>query len=308
MRRRSQLGENASIRRLTADIRGFVGRHFDGPEPIVWPPSTDDRLAAVARPAPFIVPNRTAARIGGNELGQRNGPSPTLERSQDRNSICASSAGQSSTRQEGNAEEGSGDAAEPNAVTGEDCDCSRLDCALQHFQMETLSEVIIMLASIDRDVVRPRDPGTDGRAPRARGRQGQGSHLRDSHAPNRAARRFRNGRLVRCSSLETVEAPTRLTSGEVVVGFTLGPFRPGSSPIRQPYAPACRTSASHRRAGDRHYRLARVDLGRLRRQCHARSGPETPHVSVPCVHDGPHRSADRNPGSAHRRLPLRDDG
>ena len=222
-RRQSEPSESASAHRLMADIRAFVDRHFDGPEPFIWPASTDDRLAAVARPAPLIVPTPAAASIAVNGLGQRNGPSSTLERSQDRNSVRASSAGQASTRQEANAEEGCGDAGEPDAVTGEDCECSRLDCALQHFQMETLSEVIIMLASIDRDVFdRAIQALMDARHVLVVGRDRD--HICAIHMLQIATRRFRNWRLVRCSSPETVEVPTRLTSGDVVVGLALGPF------------------------------------------------------------------------------------
>ncbi len=227
-RRQSRIGESASTHCLTADIRAFVDGHFDGPEPFIWPVSTDDRLAAVAHPGRLIAPTRTAASIGGNGLGQRNGPPPALERSQDRNSVRASSAGQASTRQEANAEKGSGEAAETDAGSGEGCDSSWLDCALQHFQMETLSELIIMLGSVDRDVLdRVTQALMDARHVLVASRDRD--QICAIHMQRIAARRFRNWQHVRCNSSETVESPTRLTPGDVVVGIALGPFNHSSS-------------------------------------------------------------------------------
>ena len=221
-RKQSELGEKASVHRLTADIRAFVDRHFDGPEPYIWPASTDVRLAAVARPVPLIERTR-AESIAGNGLGQRNGLSPELERSQDRNSVRASSAGQASSRQEANLEEGSGDAAGPDAGSREDCNCSRLDCALELFQRETLSELIIMLASIDRDVFnRVIQALMDARHVLVISRDRD--RICAIHMQRIAARRFHNWQHVRCSSPETVEVPVILAPGDVVVGLALGPF------------------------------------------------------------------------------------
>ena len=93
--------------------------------------------------------------------------------------------------------------------------------------METLSELIIMLASIDRDVFdRATQSLMDARHVRVVGRDRD--HICAFHMRRMAARRFRNWRLVRCCSAETVEVPTRLPSGDVVVGFALGPFEHSS--------------------------------------------------------------------------------
>ncbi len=220
-RRPFQSPENASVRQLRSDIRVFLKSQFDGPKPFKWPTSSDDRLLAVEHSSSRDELARvTNGRL--NEQGEDSGFSPVLVNGKCGDGIVVSGSCRGNTQQDGDTEEGSGDALESNARPPSNYDHARLNRTAELFQLAEIGNLNTAFECNSHDVLdRAIQALLDARHVLIIGRDVD--HVSAIHMHEIATTRFRNWHLVKRTDPGSDQYLADLSPADVVVAIGTTP-------------------------------------------------------------------------------------